>query len=233
LSSAPYTTIGDLADGMRGLPQPEPRRDVPVTVVAELLRAANDDLDRADGDRTRHSAEQLRLLLRLAADTGARRGELAALSTDDLTGRRLRIERGLSDEVLTTTKTGRARTITVASSTAELWQRTLGDWQQRLNGQRLGPWLFATDLTHRTRLGAGRLAGLFREFCRRHDHGDVTLHRLRHTVATVLVADGQLLQAQQRLGHRDASTTLRQYCHALPLADVDVADHLEQRYRGE
>ncbi len=52
------------------------------------------------------------------------------------------------------------------------------------------------------------------------------LHRLRHTVATVLVADGKLLQAQRRLGHAEASTTLRQYCHALPLHDQDVADQL-------
>ena len=43
----------------------------------------------------------------------------------------------------------------------------------------------------------------------------------------MLVADGHLLQAQQRLGHKDASTTLRQYCHALPLHDQDVADHLD------
>lgn len=28
-----------------------------------------------------------------------------------------------------------------------------------------------------------------------------------------------------------ASTTLRQYCHALPLEDLDVADTLEQVYR--
>lgn len=34
-----------------------------------------------------------------------------------------------------------------------------------------------------------------------------------------------ILQAQQRLGHAEASTTLRQYCHALPLHDRDVADH--------
>jgi len=35
-------------------------------------------------------------------------------------------------------------------------------------------------------------------------------------VATVLVGRGDLLQAQYRLGHRDASTTLRIYAHALP-----------------
>ncbi len=71
------------------------------------------------------------------------------------------------------------------------------------------------------------LADLFRAFVRRHAHGEVTLHGLRHTVATALVADGHLLQAQQRLGHKDASTTLRQYCHALPLHDEDVANRLE------
>lgn len=53
------------------------------------------------------------------------------------------------------------------------------------------------------------------------------LHALRHTVTTVLVADGHLLQAQQVLGHAEASTTLRQHCHALPLHDLDTANHLE------
>jgi integrase len=61
---------------------------------------------------------------------------------------------------------------------------------------------------------------------------DVTLHRLRHTVATVLVGRGDLLQAQHRLGHRDASTTLRIYAHALPLTDADAAEALDNLYCG-
>lgn len=126
-------------DGMRGLPQPEPRRDVPVSVVAELLEAADTDLTHAADGRGRHRTEQLRLLLRLVADTGARRGELAALRTDDLTGRRLRIERGLSDEVLTSTKTGRAGTITLAASTAQAWADTVSSWQCRLEDRPLDP----------------------------------------------------------------------------------------------
>lgn len=59
----------------------------------------------------------------------------------------------------------------------------------------------------------------------------MTLHRLRHTVATLLVGRGDLLQAQQRLGHRDASTTLRIYAHAVPLTDADVAEALDALYR--
>lgn len=41
-----------------------------------------------------HKAEQVLLLARLAADSGARRGELAALHVDDLDGDVLTIARG-------------------------------------------------------------------------------------------------------------------------------------------
>jgi hypothetical protein len=54
-----------------------------------------------------------------------------------------------------------------------------------------------------------------------------SLHRLRHSVATFLVARGEILQAQARLGHADAATTLREYAYALPLTDQNVADALD------
>lgn len=45
---------------------------------------------------------------------------------------------------------------------------------------------------------------------------------------------GEILQAQARLGRRDASTTLREYAYALPLSDRHVADliddHLDLSY---
>ena len=63
---------------------------------------------------------------------------------------------------------------------------------------------------------------------------DATLHRLRHSVATYLVSNGQILQAQARLGHADAATTLREYSHALPATDINTADaingHLDITY---
>ena len=215
--------------GFRGPAQPEPRRDVPLEVVRELLAAADHDARaRTLGERERHQAEQVRLLLRLAADSGARRGELAALRTTDLHGRLLHIERGVSDEIVTTTKTGRSRRITLGAATAQLWHEQVTTWQQHLGDQRLGAWLFSADLDHRTRLRASTLSHWFRAFVLKHGHPGVCLHALRHTVATTLVADGHLLQAQQRLGHAEASTTLRQYCHALPLHDQDIADHLDQ-----
>lgn len=59
-----------------------------------------------------------------------------------------------------------------------------------------------------------------------------SLHRLRHSVATYLVGNGHLLKAQARLGHREASTTLRTYAHTLPLDDADVADAMETLLAG-
>lgn len=38
---------------------------------------------------------------------------------------------------------------------------------------------------------------------------------------------GEILQAQARLGHRDAATTLREYAYALPLSDGHVADLID------
>jgi integrase len=68
----------------------------------------------------------------------------------------------------------------------------------------------------------------FAELCDQAWLPGVSLHRLRHTVATFLVGRGELLRAQQRLGHRDASTTLRNYAHALPLEDQTVADDIDE-----
>ena len=47
-------------------------------------------------------------------------------------------------------------------------------------------------------------------------------------MATFLVARGEILQAQSRLGHADAATTLREYAYALPLTDQSVADALDR-----
>ena len=77
------------------------------------------------------------------------------------------------------------------------------------------------------------LSHWFAELCDEAGLPGASLHRLRHTVATFLVGGGELLRAQQRLGHRDASTTLRNYAHALPLEDQGVADDIVEMLRTE
>lgn len=244
---------------MRGPRRPEPRWPLTRTEVHVLLLAAELRLLEAEanlpGARTLsrlHRAEQDLLLVRLAADTGARRGELTALRFTDLTGptgqpaatgRSLWIQRAVSAGQLTTPKSGHGRRLTLGADTAALWHRLHATWTDRhLEGLTtdpdsgpdpgpdpgrdpgLGPWVFSPDLAHQRRLGAEVLGHRFAQIRDAAGVPDATLHRLRHTVATYLVSHGQILQAQARLGHADAATTLREYSHALPLTDTDTAD---------
>jgi integrase len=99
------------------------------------------------------AAEQSLLLIRLAADCGAR-GELAALRLSDLDGRILTIERSLSAGVLGSTKSGRTRRVTLGSGTAEMIRRHAQTWAARVEPEQ--DW---TDLAShcRRRSSIGRL----------------------------------------------------------------------------
>jgi integrase len=180
-----------------------------------------------------HKGEQVRLLVRLAADSGARRGELVALRFVDLDGRVLTIERAASAEQVGPTKTRQVRRLTLGRTTVELWRASDAAWRQRaVGGSAFGEWLFSRDLDHGRRLTTSRLGHWFGELRDEAGLPGVSLHRLRHTVATFLVGRGDLLQAQHRLGHRDASTTMRNYAHAMPLEDQAVADDIDEMLRS-
>ena len=63
----------------------------------------------------------------------------------------------------------------------------------------------------------------FRRFAAKHGF-DVTFHQLRHTHATLLFANNiDAVAVASRMGHKDASTTLRIYAHALKRRDADSA----------
>ena len=56
---------------------------------------------------------------------------------------------------------------------------------------------------------------------------DTHLHGLRHFAATQMIGGGHDVRTVAgRLGHRDASTTLKVYSHFLPERDRDAADYL-------
>jgi hypothetical protein len=127
--------------GQRGPPRPTPRRHHSVAEVRQLLsfaeaRAAQAtaellaDPSSPRGRRQAFAAEQDLLLVRLAADSGARRGELAVLRFADLDGRVLNLERSLSHGVLGSTKSGRSRRITLGATTVALVQSHLRTWQR-------------------------------------------------------------------------------------------------------
>jgi integrase len=223
--------------GVKGPPRPTPRRHHTLPEVRQLLATAEAAVERLAAEletdpssakwrRLLFSAEQSHLLVRVAADSAARRGELAVLRRADLDGRVLTIERGLSGGVLGSTKTGRTRRLTLGTTTARLIGEHIDSWAAR-GPQPAGDWLFAPTPERHGYVTAGALSHKFRVLGRQAGVDAPALHRLRHGVATLLVDEGKVLKAQARLGHRDPATTLRHYSHAVALQDEDVADELD------
>jgi integrase len=139
----------------------------------------------------------------------------------------------VSSTEITLPKSGRDRTVTLGTSAAKLWRTLEADWRLRCpNGEPFGRWVFASDDAHRNRVGAGVLDQRFRRIRDGAGVADASLHRLRHSLATFLVGRGEILQAQARLGHRDAATTLREYAFALPATDGDIADAIDHHLDG-
>ncbi len=167
------------------------------------------------------------LALRLAAVTGARRSELAALRWEDLEGSRLVIDSsivvirpgdGSRRPVLRDdpTKTANRRVVALDEATLEALALTRARYAE------YGPWVLAVGPSpvnpervsawwRRARQGAG-LDPRWR------------LHDLRHWSATTSIAGGHDIRTvANRLGHANPSMTLRTYAHAVEAPDVQVA----------
>jgi integrase len=73
------------------------------------------------------------------------------------------------------------------------------------------------------------LGQAFGRLCRAENTTGVSLHTLRHLSASVLIAAGRDARTVAgRLGHADASTTLRVYAHMVEGRDREAADLLGQ-----
>lgn len=72
------------------------------------------------------------------------------------------------------------------------------------------------------------LTSWFRKFIKRNNLPYVTIHSLRHTNATLLIANGvNLTTVSKRLGHSSTNTTTQIYAHAIKTADEIAASTLE------
>lgn len=72
------------------------------------------------------------------------------------------------------------------------------------------------------------LSGWFRDFVNRSDLPPIHLHSLRHTNATLQIANGSAVTTVAGyLGHANASTTTKVYAHAIQTAQAAAAERLE------
>jgi integrase len=163
--------------GVRGPARPQPRRHHSLAEVRPLLGCAEQEVERASASlaaepasprwlRSLFSAEQDLLLVRLAANSGARRGKLAVLRLGDLDGRVLTIERGLSHGVRGSTKSPRARRLTLGATTVALIHRQFDSWAER-KPTPMSDWLFAPTPARETYMTADALSHKFRRLGRR------------------------------------------------------------------
>lgn len=190
-------------------------------VVAQLLDAAT-DMDPGFG-----------MVCRLAASSGARRGELCALRWDDLMGDVLTVRRSqavVAPGVLAekSTKTHQIRKVTVDKLTASL----LEEWQMFVAGRAydaLGielpgqAYMFSRTPDGAEPLHPDALTASWRRVCKAVGV-DCRFHDLRHFNATRLLAAGVPVRTVSgRLGHGKTSTTLDIYAHWVPESDNEAA----------
>lgn len=210
-------------------PDPVP---VPPEVIPVLVEGA-----------AQHNPE-LAACIVLAADTGARRGELCGLrwSKVDLLGAKIRIDRAIGEDGAAyekDTKNHQHRTITLSPPTLAVLIDHRKRMEQRATacGTDLAAdgFVFSASPDGTVFWWPSNLDTSFRRLCRRLGLPDsVKLHGLRHTQVTQLLDAGVPLRTVSgRVGHRNSSTTSNIYSHWIAETDERAAVVIGERIWGQ
>lgn len=177
-------------------------------------------------------------MITLLVYTGIRRGELCGLEWKDIDFenqimRVCRSSQYVGGKTIITkepkTKSG-IRRFTL-STTACILLKQYRAWQMKQKLKIGDRWqecdrLFTT--WEGTPIYPDTVTDWFAKFMRRTDLPYVTLHSLRHTNATLMIAEGtDVCTVSKRLGHANTATTLNIYAHALKSKDREAANNLE------
>lgn len=172
---------------------------------------------------------RLFLVILIAALTGARRGEILALSWRDVDteGHRIRIGRSLErDTMLKDPKTDSGfRRVPIPDELLDLLRRhrELQDPHRQVFGAAYD----SRDLVFCNDDGSpwkpDSIGTLYRAIVRRSGVGHVRLHDIRHSMASILIAAGvPIATVSKLLGHGDVDVTLRIYTHAFEEDDAAI-----------
>jgi integrase len=214
-----------------------PPRKAHVEVVALTVEQARALLDAAAGNR-------FEALFILALKTGMRRGELLALRWDDVDldkgmlqvrGTLRRTREGLT---FGTPKTSASRRKVVLSPTSVAAMRPPSSTPARgaahggrsVAGLRVG----VSHTVGRPMEPCDLLSNVYRPLLKRAGLAPVTFHALRHTAATLLLAEGEHPKVvQELLGHAQVSITLDRYSHMTPRLMSNAAALMDRLLDGE
>jgi len=166
-----------------------------------------------------------RLITHLLIVTGCRRGEIMGLQWEkvDFENSRVRIDKSLvisksKGTYLGNTKTSDIRYLNLPRETMELLRQHRRDQLQLqlANGDRWrhSGFVFTTD--DGGNMSPDSITGWLKDFSIRHGLPHINPHAFRHTVASVLLANGtDVVTVSKQLGHASVSTTENFYSHII------------------
>lgn len=175
-----------------------------------------------------------RALIHFLLASGCRRGEAAALRWEKVDFQKgiVRIDAGIvlhgGKLSYGSTKTNRMRSVSIPQETLQLLRRhrakqietrlAIGDaWEGTED------YVFTRD--NGLPLSPNIITNWVRNFCIRHNLPRFHPHTLRHSLASILIGNGQdVVSVSKRLGHAKTSITLDTYAHVLEKADKAASD---------
>ena len=165
------------------------------------------------------------LITHLMIVTGCRRGEIMGLQWEkvDFENSRVKIDKALVSSkskgiYLGNTKTSDIRYLNLPAETMNLLRRHKRE-QLRLqiaNGDRWQHTGFVFTTDDGSHMNPDSITGWLHDFSRRHNLPHINPHAFRHTVASVLLANGtDIVTVSKQLGHASVNTTENFYSHII------------------
>ena len=175
------------------------------------------------------------LAIAIAASTGVRRGELAALKWEhvDLTNKVIHIRENMvkaGTEILEKSPKSDAgrRDISIGSDVAALLSNAKMQYfidKAEPGFQDLG---YVIHKKNGDPYRPDAITKKWERFLEKHSLPHIRLHDLRHTHATLLIQSGVSPKVvQERLGHADINITLNTYTHVMPEMAQEAADKID------
>jgi integrase len=187
-----------------------------------------------------------------APRTGMRLGELIALKGIDVDfrGRFIQVQRNLSRGSITTPKNGKTRKVDMSAKLAETLDTMLSKRRadalkkemEKPAGERRDAaavvnavtedWLFQTPT--RTQLDPSNVRKVFHKLLIAAKLRRVRFHDLRHTFASLLLAQGEsLAYVKDQMGHSSINVTVDVYGHLVPGGNRAAVDKLDDLPKQE
>ena len=171
------------------------------------------------------------VIVHLLAITGCRRGEIMGLRWDrvDFKNSQIKIDTNLlysskreeGDKIyIDTTKTDTSyRFIKLPPETMQLLKEYHREYLQTklLLGERWNDTGFLFTKLDGTPMIPDSITAWLAKFSRRHNLPHINPHAFRHSMASILIQNGQdIVSVSKRLGHAQTSTTANIYAHIMP-----------------